>query len=251
MTGGSDAPWGATAQAQKRTTKVVRPKSHRPNNANSTIIQNGSESGYGKRALPVVFFSSFRLRSRRANYRENEKVTSMNPLIQLKTTPPLLITLALLCFGLLPKAQAVNPPPPGGYPNFTTAAGDNALQASHLGRCEHRQLVHYSLFSVTTGNFNTAVGAGSLDLNTADNNTAIGAAALLFNTTGTNNTATGTAALELNIYRQRQYGQRMRSLYTTSPATATSRWAQTPESILPLATITSISAILVLLVNQA
>ena len=42
-----------------------------------------------------------------------------------------------------------------------------------------------------------------------------------------------------------------RSLYLTSPATATSRWAQTPESILPLATITSISAILVLLVNQA
>ena len=30
----------------------------------------------------------------------------MNPLIQLKTTPVLLITLALLCFGLLPRAQA-------------------------------------------------------------------------------------------------------------------------------------------------
>ena len=30
----------------------------------------------------------------------------MNPLTQLKTTPPLLITLALLCFGLLPRAQA-------------------------------------------------------------------------------------------------------------------------------------------------
>ena len=30
----------------------------------------------------------------------------MNPAIQLKTTPPLLITLALLCFGLLPRAQA-------------------------------------------------------------------------------------------------------------------------------------------------
>ncbi len=30
----------------------------------------------------------------------------MNRLIQFKTTPPLLITLALLCFGLLPRAQA-------------------------------------------------------------------------------------------------------------------------------------------------
>jgi hypothetical protein len=56
----------------------------------------------------------------------------------------------------------------------------------------------FSLFSVTTGNFNTAVGAGSLDLNLGDSNTATGAAALLFNTTGTENTANGTAALEFN-----------------------------------------------------
>ena len=54
------------------------------------------------------------------------------------------------------------------------------------------------LFSVTTRNFNTAVGAGSLDLNQADSNTATGAAALLFNTTGTENTAVGAAALEFN-----------------------------------------------------
>ena len=32
----------------------------------------------------------------------------MNPLIQFKTTPPLLITLALLCFGLSPRAQAAH-----------------------------------------------------------------------------------------------------------------------------------------------
>ena len=118
----------------------------------------------------------------------------MNPLIQLKTTPPLLVTLALLCFGLLSGAQAVVPPPPGGYPNFTTAAGDHALQALTLG-VGNTALGTFSLFSVTTGNFNTAVGAGALDLNTADSNTATGAAALLFNTTGTENTATGTAAL--------------------------------------------------------
>jgi uncharacterized coiled-coil protein SlyX len=121
----------------------------------------------------------------------------MNPLIQLKTTPPLLIMLTLLCFTLLPKAQAVSPPPPGGYPNFTTAAGDHALQALTLG-VGNTAIGTFSLFSVTTGSFNTAVGAGSLDLNTGDSNTATGAAALLFNTAGTENTATGTAALELN-----------------------------------------------------
>ena len=121
----------------------------------------------------------------------------MNPLIQLKTTSPLLIALAMLGFALLPRAQAVIPPPDGGYPNFTTAAGDHALQALTLG-VGNTAIGTFSLFSVTTGNFNTAVGAGALDLNTADSNTATGAAALLFNTTGTENTANGTAALEFN-----------------------------------------------------
>jgi hypothetical protein len=105
--------------------------------------------------------------------------------------------MGIVCFTLLPKAQAVSPPPPGGYPNFTTAAGDHALQALTLG-LGNTAIGTFSLFSVTTGNFNTAVGAGSLDLNTADSNTATGAAALLFNTTGTENTASGTAALEFN-----------------------------------------------------
>ena len=45
----------------------------------------------------------------------------MNPLIKLRTTPPLLITLTLLCFGFLPRTQAVVPPPDGGYPGFNTA----------------------------------------------------------------------------------------------------------------------------------
>jgi hypothetical protein len=108
-----------------------------------------------------------------------------------------LIPLVFVCIGLLPEAEAVVPPPGGGYPNFTTAAGDHALQAltSGLG---NTAIGTFSLFSVTTGNFNTAVGAGALDLNTADLNTATGAAALLFNTTGTENTANGAAALEFN-----------------------------------------------------
>jgi len=107
------------------------------------------------------------------------------------------ILTAIVCIASLPNARAVVPPPEGGYPNFTTAAGDHALQALTLG-LGNTALGTFSLFSVTTGNFNTAVGAGALDLNTADSNTATGAAALLFNTTGTENTANGTAALELN-----------------------------------------------------
>jgi len=109
----------------------------------------------------------------------------------------LFIALTLICFALSQRAQGVVPPPPGGYPNFTTAAGDHALQALTLG-LGNTALGTFSMFSVTTGNFNTAVGAGALDLNTADSNTATGAAALLLNTTGTENTANGTAALEFN-----------------------------------------------------
>jgi hypothetical protein len=122
----------------------------------------------------------------------------MNPLIQLKqTTSAFLVALGLACFGLSQALQAVSPPPDGGYPNFTTAEGDNALKALTAGE-GNTAVGTFSLFSVSTGNFNTAVGAGSLDLNTADSNTAVGTAALLFNTTGTENTASGTAALEFN-----------------------------------------------------
>src|SRR5207247_2725991 len=46
--------------------------------------------------------------------------------------------------------------------------------------------------------YNTAIGAGALDLNNADNNTAVGTAALLLNTTGIQNTANGGFALYNN-----------------------------------------------------
>ena len=121
----------------------------------------------------------------------------MNPFIQLKKSTPLsAIALVLACFALSPEAHAIVPPPDGGYPNFTTAEGQNALKDLTTGAA-NTALGAYSLFSTTTASFNTAVGAGALDLNTGDNNTAVGAASLLLNS-GTNNTASGTAALEFN-----------------------------------------------------
>src|SRR5882724_5423713 len=126
----------------------------------------------------------------------------MNPLIQLKTTPPLLIALALLCFGLLPGAQAVVPPPDGGYgpPDYgvgNTAEGEEALLNLSSGGF-NTATGFRTLFSNTTGNFNTAVGAGALFSNTGTENTATGAGALLNNTTGSFNTANGEAALFYN-----------------------------------------------------
>jgi hypothetical protein len=75
-------------------------------------------------------------------------------------------------------SRAVSPPPDGGYPNQTTAEGEDAL------------------FSLTTGIGNTAMGYHALYLNTnTSNNTAIGASALASNMLGYYNTAVGAEAL--------------------------------------------------------
>ena len=107
------------------------------------------------------------------------------------------LTIGFAWFTLGPTARAVSPAPDGGYPNFTTAEGANALFSLTTGSA-NTAVGFFSLFSNTAGNFNTAVGAGALDLNTADNNTTTDAAALLLNTTGNSNTATGVDALALN-----------------------------------------------------
>jgi hypothetical protein len=109
----------------------------------------------------------------------------------------IITTILLGCFGLLPWAHAVVPSPDGGYPNFTTAEGQNALFSLTTGAA-NTAVGWFSLWSNAEGSFNTATGAGSLLFNTADENTAFGAAALLFNTTGTQNTAAGAVALLYN-----------------------------------------------------
>ena len=107
------------------------------------------------------------------------------------------IFLVLGCLAFLPQMQAVNPPPDGCYPNFTTAEGCNALQNLTTG-AGNTGVGWYSLFGTSTGGFNTGVGAGTLTLNNSDSNTAVGTAALLLNTAGLENSALGTAALVNN-----------------------------------------------------
>jgi len=107
------------------------------------------------------------------------------------------IILALGCFALSPKTQALSPTPDGCYPGLTTAEGCNAL--SHLtSGAANTGLGWYALFGTSTGSSNTGVGAGALVLNNSDSNTAVGTAALLLNTAGTGNSALGTAALVNN-----------------------------------------------------
>jgi len=123
----------------------------------------------------------------------------MNPLIKLKKTAPLLlITLTLHCFALLPQAQAVVPPPDGGYPGNNTAEGDFALFSLTTG-FENTAVGFAALGSNLVGSANTANGFGALVSNrTGSNNTANGDTALFGNTTGNNNTANGVQALFSN-----------------------------------------------------
>jgi hypothetical protein len=120
----------------------------------------------------------------------------------MKTTIRLIITiLPLLCLSAAgPKAQAVVPPPDGGYPNFTTAEGQKALFSLTTGAA-NTAVGWYSLFSAGAANNNTGVGAGALALTTtgADDNTAVGSVAMFLNTVGHDNVAIGTAALLYNV----------------------------------------------------
>jgi Chaperone of endosialidase len=105
-----------------------------------------------------------------------------------------IVTVAFICLTLLPNAQALTPPPDGGYPGGNTAEGQNALSGLTTGTY-NTAIGFFSLSTNAEGTFNTATGAGTLLTNTADNNTATGAGALLNNTTGDSNTANGTFAL--------------------------------------------------------
>ena len=107
------------------------------------------------------------------------------------------ILLTLGCFALCPLAQALTPPPDGGYPGGNTAEGQNAL-SGHTISGYNTAIGFYSLASLTDAGYNTGVGAGTLLASIGAENTATGAGALLSNTTGGDNTANGVFALSSN-----------------------------------------------------
>ncbi len=112
------------------------------------------------------------------------------------------VLIGIVCFGLLQVAQAVDPPPDGGYPGGNTAEGQSALLTLTTGGL-NTAVGWLSLSGNTEGSYNTAIGAGALISNTtAVSNTAIGVGALLYNTTGAGNTATGVFALASNTSGQ-------------------------------------------------
>ena len=97
----------------------------------------------------------------------------------------LVIALVFACLAIRQSAQAVLPPPDGGYPGGNTAEGTDAL------------------FSLTSGVWNTAVGDQALKNDTAGGgNTAAGFQALFNTTIGNQNTAYGSRSLYTNSTRQ-------------------------------------------------
>src|SRR5439155_27280253 len=112
--------------------------------------------------------------------------------------PPVLISFLIVCFALIQNAQALNPPPDGGYPEGNTAEGQAALFSLTTG-VANTAVGWLALNTLDTGKLNAAIGAGTLIGNTANQNTATGAGALFNNGTGGNNTANGVYALFYNL----------------------------------------------------
>jgi hypothetical protein len=108
------------------------------------------------------------------------------------------VAFTLICFAALSTAQAVTPPPDGGYTGWNTAEGQDALFNLTNGSF-NTAIGGHALYENSTGSGNTAVGAFSLAANSdGSENVAIGQGALRFNTFGFDNTATGFKALYSN-----------------------------------------------------
>src|SRR6185503_6427895 len=122
------------------------------------------------------------------------KIKLMKTHLKISTT----VLFVFACCAFLPQVQAAtDTPDPGAVGFFNTADGLNALgfNASGFG---NSGFGWFSGWANQDGDFNTSVGAASLDLNNGFSiNTAVGAAALLLSQ-GDGNTAVGGAALENN-----------------------------------------------------
>src|SRR5213595_2674293 len=117
----------------------------------------------------------------------------------MKTITNIILTMiaALGCFALSQTAQAVVPPPDGGYANGNTAEGRDALFSLTTG-VENTAVGFQALYSGTDTFHNTAVGFRALANSTQGDNTGVGWHALFNNTLGYGNTAYGVDAMGAN-----------------------------------------------------
>src|ERR1051326_7221294 len=81
----------------------------------------------------------------------------------------ILLSVLFVLTAFLPNGQALSPAPDGCYPNYTTAEGCSTLKSITTG-AGNTGIGWYSLFSTTSGSFNTSAGGGALALNNGDSN---------------------------------------------------------------------------------
>lgn len=161
--------------------------------------------GYTRRVITEITELHIFNTGRITNKQENKQMRRMTRIVYATV-----VSVIFGCFALLPQAQAVLPPPDGGYgpPDYgtgNTAEGEDALFNLNTGAF-NTATGFRALHSDATGSFNTALGAlntatglAALQSNTiGSNNTAMGAGALNFNTLGSDNTAVGHQALSDN-----------------------------------------------------
>jgi len=126
------------------------------------------------------------------------------------------LPLLLTWLTVLPRAQAVTPPPDGGYPGSNTAEGQSALFSLTTG-VHNTALGFQALFRNTMGSTNMASGSQALQNNTTGfRNTAAGFSALFSNTTGFENTAIGLQALYGNTTGNTNTATGVQAMYSNS-----------------------------------
>src|SRR6266487_5053902 len=178
-------------------------------------------SGTGVRAgsrFPATFFPLFQTCARKGQPTGRKKgVQYMNQLIQSKSfTTFIVLAMTLTCLGLLPNAQAVVPPPDGGYAGSNTAEGTDALLSLSSG-IWNTALGFQALNHDTAGNQNTATGVRALTNDTNGGfNTATGVLSLFSNTSGFFNSATGAYSLANNISGNNNTANGYAALYRNS-----------------------------------
>ena len=125
----------------------------------------------------------------------------------------LVIALVFACLAIPQSAQAVLPPPDGGYIGRNTAEGQDALFSLTNG-VNNTAVGFDALYFNTGGSFNTATGFAALFRNTTGSyNAAAGLNALYSNTTGSNNTANGAQALFKNTTGSSNTADGVNALY--------------------------------------
>jgi uncharacterized coiled-coil protein SlyX len=158
------------------------------------FFQNSASSGIGIRAgslSPGAFLPPFQTCTGKGHLTGGQTKKGK---INMKPQNLIHILMGIVCIALLPRAQAVSPPPDGDYGTGNIAEGLDALSSINRGLGNNTAIGADELCNMMMLG-NTPYGCHALEGNTGRGNTAIGFLALEDSAMGNNNTAIGKIAL--------------------------------------------------------